>query len=203
MPRPRALTLAAAAGPRLAVAAPAGRRRRRPTGGGLLQDPHLPIPAGVVLEVGAPGDDARRQARGLDPPGRDLPGREARSATTPKEVEVHPVRPRPARGPRPGLPRRLALRHPARRAVPAQGHRRRRRADVFETVSDAWEINGDYHEYAFGSKFDRDGNLWVALCLTGSFTSENKFRGWALRVTPDGKVDPRPARASARPAAWG
>ncbi len=63
-------------------------------------------------------------------------------------------------------------------------------ADRFETVSDAWEINGDYHEYAFGSKFDRDGNIWVALCLTGSFTSENLFRGWALRVGPDGKVTP-------------
>ena len=63
-------------------------------------------------------------------------------------------------------------------------------ADRFETVSDAWEINGDYHEYAFGSKFDRDGNLWVALCLTGSFTSENLFRGWALRVGPDGKTTP-------------
>ena len=63
-------------------------------------------------------------------------------------------------------------------------------ADRFETVSDAWEINGDYHEYAFGSKFDEDGNLWVALCLTGSFTSENLFRGWALRVNADGKVTP-------------
>lgn len=64
------------------------------------------------------------------------------------------------------------------------------RADVFETVSDGWGINGDYHEYAFGSKFDRDGNLWVALCLTGSFTSEVPYRGWALRITPDGKVIP-------------
>ncbi|WP_435010609.1 PQQ-dependent sugar dehydrogenase [Tundrisphaera lichenicola] len=63
-------------------------------------------------------------------------------------------------------------------------------ADQFETVSDGWGIDGNYHEYAFGSKFDRDGNLWVALCLTGSFTSENKFRGWALRVSPDGKVTP-------------
>ena len=63
-------------------------------------------------------------------------------------------------------------------------------ADRFETVSDAWEINGDYHEYAFGSKFDKDGNIWVALCLTGSFTSENLFRGWALRVGADGKMTP-------------
>jgi glucose/arabinose dehydrogenase len=64
------------------------------------------------------------------------------------------------------------------------------KADVFETVTDAWEINGDYHEYAFGSKFDRDGYLWVTLCLTGSFTSENKFRGWGLRVSPSGEVIP-------------
>jgi glucose/arabinose dehydrogenase len=64
------------------------------------------------------------------------------------------------------------------------------KADVFETVTDVWEINGDYHEYAFSSRFDRSGDLWVALCLTGSFTSENKFRGWCLRVTPEGKVIP-------------
>jgi glucose/arabinose dehydrogenase len=65
-----------------------------------------------------------------------------------------------------------------------------KKADIFETVSDSWEINGDYHEYAFGSKFDKEGNLWVALCLTGSFTSDSKYRGWAFRITPDGKSIP-------------
>jgi len=64
------------------------------------------------------------------------------------------------------------------------------RADVFETFADGWGIGGDYHEYAFGSKPDRDGNIWVVLCLTGSFTSDNEFRGWGLRVTPDGRVIP-------------
>jgi glucose/arabinose dehydrogenase len=64
------------------------------------------------------------------------------------------------------------------------------RGDLFETVADGWEINGDYHEYAFGSKFDREGNLWVTLCLTGSFNSNSKYRGWCLRITPDGKVIP-------------
>jgi hypothetical protein len=64
------------------------------------------------------------------------------------------------------------------------------RADVFETVSDGWGINGDYHEYAFGSKFDREGNLWLVLCLTGSSNSQNPYRGWCLRVTPEGKVLP-------------
>ena len=61
------------------------------------------------------------------------------------------------------------------------------RADVFETVGDPWSITGDYHEYAFGSKFDPQGNLWIVLCLTGSFTSEAPYRGWCLRLTPDGK----------------
>ncbi len=64
------------------------------------------------------------------------------------------------------------------------------RADVFETVCDAWEIGGDYHEYAFTSKFDKDGDLWIVLCLTGSFTSENLYRGWCLRIKPDGTAIP-------------
>lgn len=64
------------------------------------------------------------------------------------------------------------------------------RADLFETVNDGWEINGDYHEYAFGSKFDKEGNIWVVLCLTGSFNSDVKYRGWCLRITPEGKVIP-------------
>ncbi len=63
-------------------------------------------------------------------------------------------------------------------------------ADEFETVCDDWGVNGDYHEYAFGSKFDREGNLWITLCLTGSFSSQNKFRGWAVRITPEGKLIP-------------
>src|ERR1700686_4087439 len=42
------------------------------------------------------------------------------------------------------------------------------RADTFEIVTDGWEIKGDYHEYAFGSRFDKAGNIWVTLCLTGS-----------------------------------
>ena len=61
------------------------------------------------------------------------------------------------------------------------------RADIFETVGDPWSITGDYHEYAFGSKFDPQGNLWIVLCLTGSFTSEAPYRGWCFRLTPDGK----------------
>ncbi len=63
-------------------------------------------------------------------------------------------------------------------------------ADEYQVVNDGWEITGDYHEYAFGSKFDKDGNLWVVLCLTGSFDSNCKYRGWCVRITPDGKLIP-------------
>ncbi|MCB1076817.1 MAG: hypothetical protein KDM64_03215 [Verrucomicrobiae bacterium] len=64
------------------------------------------------------------------------------------------------------------------------------RADVFETVADPWGIKGDYHEYSFGSKFDKDGNLYTVHCLTGSFTSEAMFRGWIFKISPDGKATP-------------
>src|SRR5205814_8419648 len=63
-------------------------------------------------------------------------------------------------------------------------------ADIFELVTDGWEINGDYHEYAFGSRFDKEGNIWITLCLTGSFNSNHKFRGWGGKVTTEGKFVP-------------
>ena len=66
------------------------------------------------------------------------------------------------------------------------------RADVFETLGDGWGINGDYHEYAFGTRHDKNGDIWVVLCLTGSGKADDKspFRGWCMRVTPDGKTIP-------------
>jgi sugar lactone lactonase YvrE len=64
------------------------------------------------------------------------------------------------------------------------------RADVFETISDGWGISGNYHEYAFGTRHDKEGNIWVVTCLTGSFTAEALFRGWVLRISPEGKLIP-------------
>lgn len=63
-------------------------------------------------------------------------------------------------------------------------------ADEFLTLCDDWEISGDYHEYAFGSDPDGEGNRWVVLCLTGSFSSNVPYRGWCVRVTPDGTMIP-------------
>ncbi len=63
------------------------------------------------------------------------------------------------------------------------------KADRFETISDAWGYE-NYHEYAFGSKFDAKGNLYVALGLSNSYHSRALFRGWAMKITPDGKSIP-------------
>ncbi len=63
------------------------------------------------------------------------------------------------------------------------------RADRFETVSDAWGY-GNYHEYAFGSKFDEKGNIYVALGLSNSYHSRALFRGWAMKITSEGKSIP-------------
>lgn len=63
------------------------------------------------------------------------------------------------------------------------------RADRFETVSDAWGY-ANYHEYAFGSEFDANGNLFVALGLSYSYHSRALFRGWTLQVTPEGETIP-------------
>ena len=63
------------------------------------------------------------------------------------------------------------------------------RADRFETLSDKWGFR-HYHEFAFGSKLDKDGNTWVALCLSESYRSKVPYRGWCVKVTPDGKTIP-------------
>ena len=63
------------------------------------------------------------------------------------------------------------------------------RADEFHTLSDVWGF-ANYHEFAFGSKPDPDGNIWVTLCLSKSYESLVPFRGWALKVTPEGSTIP-------------
>src|SRR5690606_966574 len=60
-------------------------------------------------------------------------------------------------------------------------------ADRFETISDAWGY-ANYHEYAFGSKLDADGNQFVALGLSESYYSYALNRGFIMKVAPDGKT---------------
>ncbi len=63
------------------------------------------------------------------------------------------------------------------------------RADRFETLSDAWGFL-NYHEFAWGSRPDKNGDVWVVLGLSNSYHYRAPFRGWAFRVTPDGKSIP-------------
>ena len=60
-------------------------------------------------------------------------------------------------------------------------------ADRFETISDAWGY-ANYHEYAFGSKLDADGNQFISLGLSESYYSHALNRGFIMKVAPDGKT---------------
>ena len=62
-------------------------------------------------------------------------------------------------------------------------------ADKYETLCNNWGY-AEQHEFAFASKHDPEGNIWVALGLSGSYESHNLFRGWAVKVAPDGKMTP-------------
>ena len=65
------------------------------------------------------------------------------------------------------------------------------RADVYETFNDDWGVSGNYHEFAFGPKFDRHGNAWVTLNV-GFCGSLGKAvvpnRGACLKIDPSGKT---------------
>lgn len=65
-------------------------------------------------------------------------------------------------------------------------------ADEFVSVAAPWGIDGDYHEYAFGSTPDQNGDVWIALCLTKSALASKKspFRGWGFKIGADGKSEP-------------
>ena len=63
------------------------------------------------------------------------------------------------------------------------------RADRFDTLSDKWGFR-NYHEFSFGSKPDAEGNIWVTLCLSKSYHSWVPFRGWCVKVTPEGETIP-------------
>ncbi len=60
------------------------------------------------------------------------------------------------------------------------------RADIFETVTDAWETSGDYHEYVFGPRPTPDGKLWVTLNIPFGDQpyGHAPWRGWAARIDP-------------------
>jgi glucose/arabinose dehydrogenase len=78
-------------------------------------------------------------------------------------------------------------------------------ADEYLTVAKGWGVTGHYHEYAYGPKLDEGGNLWLTLNIGLGLAAEHKqralheptlgvtqgrWRGWGMKVTPDGKLIP-------------
>ena len=77
-------------------------------------------------------------------------------------------------------------------------------ADRFETLCDDYGFHGNYHEYTHGPVRDVAGNYYFLLNLShddkfdrvswragGRFMgSMGGYRGWACRVTPEGKFEP-------------
>ncbi|WP_426324582.1 c-type cytochrome [Pedobacter sp. R-06] len=67
-------------------------------------------------------------------------------------------------------------------------------ADDFETIY-AWPLSGNYHEYSFGPKLAADGSFFATLNLGfpptwWNPTSMVPWRGWALHIFEDGRVEP-------------
>ncbi|MEO6150486.1 MAG: c-type cytochrome [Mucilaginibacter sp.] len=67
-------------------------------------------------------------------------------------------------------------------------------ADEFETIY-AWPLSGNYHEYSFGPKLAADGSFFVTLNLGfppdwWNPKSMVPWRGWALHIFEDGRVEP-------------
>ena len=65
------------------------------------------------------------------------------------------------------------------------------KADRFETVY-SWPLSGNYHEYSFGPVFSPTGDMIVTLNLAwvGYGDSFAKWRGWMLKVAPNGTMTP-------------
>jgi glucose/arabinose dehydrogenase len=67
------------------------------------------------------------------------------------------------------------------------------KADEFETVCDEWAISGNYHEFNFGPRLDKEGYMWVT--LNKPFGKEPygraPWRGYAVRIHPKtGEMQP-------------
>ena len=132
---------------------PAATRCRPCADRGRLLSPHALRSAGggrprslrVPTDAGRPHGSSITARRTLDDH-RPLRRRD-------QSEPVPPLCPGAARSAGPRRARRLAVRRPSgsdvSRLKDTDGDGS---ADVFEIVSDGWDINGDYHEYAFGSQ---------------------------------------------------
>ncbi|MDO6810693.1 sulfocyanin-like copper-binding protein [Zobellia galactanivorans] len=64
-------------------------------------------------------------------------------------------------------------------------------ADVYKTIY-TWPLSGNYHDYSYGPKFMDNGDMLVTLNLSwiGHGASLVKWRGWMLKITPEGEMTP-------------
>ncbi|MDO7172400.1 plastocyanin/azurin family copper-binding protein [Mariniflexile sp. AS56] len=65
------------------------------------------------------------------------------------------------------------------------------KVDSFKTIY-SWPLSGNYHEYSYGPKFKKNGDMIVTLNLgwSGGGVSLTKWRGWMLQITPEGDMTP-------------
>lgn len=83
------------------------------------------------------------------------------------------------------------------------------KADLYQTVTAAWGLTDNYHEYAFGIERDTEGNFYGTLNTTLSWVGwagssrwdvgrvhdskmgrDALYRGWSFQVKPDGTFVP-------------
>ena len=70
------------------------------------------------------------------------------------------------------------------------------RCDEMVTIANDWGVSGHYHEFAFGLPRDSKGNWWMGLNVSFGDPewwhgrSTVPYRGWVMRVSPDGTVTP-------------
>ncbi|TXE06226.1 auracyanin family protein [Seonamhaeicola algicola] len=64
-------------------------------------------------------------------------------------------------------------------------------ADVYKTIF-SWPLSGNYHDYSYGPKFTKNGDMIVTLNLSwlGGGKSTVRWRGWMLKISPEGNVTP-------------
>lgn len=64
-------------------------------------------------------------------------------------------------------------------------------ADVYKTIF-SWPLSGNYHDYSYGPKFTKNGDMIVTLNLSwlDGGRSTVRWRGWMLKITPEGDMTP-------------
>lgn len=65
------------------------------------------------------------------------------------------------------------------------------KTDIYEPIY-TWDLAGNYHEYSYGPVILPDGDFLVTLNLgwVGRGASLSKWRGWMLQISPSGKMTP-------------